>query len=43
MRENFEIFDFTLDEAQMAAIDGLDRGEAGRTGAHPDVFDYLPR
>ncbi len=43
MRENFEIFDFTLDEAQMAAIDGLNRGEAGRTGAHPDVFDYLPR
>jgi len=43
MRENVEIFDFTLDAAQMAAIDELDRGEAGRTGANPDVFDYLPR
>ena len=42
MRENYEIFDFTLDAAQIAAIDGLDRGEEGRTGAHPDTFDYVP-
>ncbi len=42
MRENAEIFDFTLDAAQMAAIDGLDRGEEGRTGPNPDAFDDVP-
>jgi len=42
MRENFALFDFTLDDAQMAAINGLDRGEGGRTGAHPDTFAYMP-
>ena len=34
MRENFEIFDFELDDDQMRRIDGLDRG--GRRGPHPD-------
>jgi 2,5-diketo-D-gluconate reductase A len=43
MRENFAIFDFALDEAQMHAIDGLDRGASGRTGPDPDVFDPLPK
>jgi 2,5-diketo-D-gluconate reductase A len=42
MRENVAIFDFALDDEQMAAIDGLDRGEDGRTGPNPDVFDYVP-
>ena len=42
MRENFEIFDFALDDAQMQALASLDRGEAGRTGPHPDTFDYVP-
>lgn len=36
--ENFQLFDFELGDADMAAIDGLDRGEAGRTGPHPDRF-----
>jgi 2,5-diketo-D-gluconate reductase A len=40
MEENFAIFDFELDESQMAAISGLDRGE--RTGPDPDQFNYVP-
>jgi 2,5-diketo-D-gluconate reductase A len=43
IRENFEIFDFELSEEDMAAITALDRGEAGRTGPHPNVFAYVPR
>ena len=42
IRENFEIFDFELSEADMAAISALDRGEDGRTGGHPDTMDYVP-
>jgi 2,5-diketo-D-gluconate reductase A len=42
MRENLALFDFALDDTAMAALDGLDRGEEGRQGAHPDVFDYIP-
>jgi len=40
IRENFEIFDFELEEDDLELIDELDRGEAGRTGPHPDRFDY---
>ena len=36
IRENFELFDFELDQDDMARIDSLDRGENGRTGPHPD-------
>lgn len=39
MRENFELFNFELSAAQMAEIDGLDRGEAGRDGPHPDTIN----
>jgi len=42
MRENFAIFDFELDDAQMKALAALDRGEQGRTGPNPDTFDYVP-
>ncbi|MGZ6753285.1 MAG: aldo/keto reductase [Nocardioides sp.] len=42
MRENFDIFDFTLTTDEVAAISGLDRGEDGRTGPNPDTFDYVP-
>ena len=42
IRENFEIFDFELEPGDVDAIDGLDRGEGGRTGPHPDRFDYVP-
>jgi 2,5-diketo-D-gluconate reductase A len=37
IRENFQVFDFELAADAMARIDALDRGEAGRTGPHPDV------
>ena len=41
MQENFELFDFELSTADMAALSGLDRGE--RTGPDPDTFNYIPR
>jgi 2,5-diketo-D-gluconate reductase A len=40
MRENFELFDFALEPADVERISGLDRGEAGRNGPHPDRFAY---
>jgi len=40
--ENFQLFDFELDGADVEAISALDRGEDGRTGPNPDVFDYIP-
>jgi 2,5-diketo-D-gluconate reductase A len=43
MRENLGLFDFTLDAADGAALAALDRGDAGRTGPHPDTFDGRPR
>ena len=36
MRENFAVLEFELDAPARAALDSLDRGEAGRTGSHPD-------
>ena len=42
VKSNFDIFDFSLDADEMTAITGLDRGESGRTGPNPDVFDYIP-
>ena len=42
IRENFEIFDFELDPADIDRIAELDRGEAGRTGPNPDRFAYVP-
>ncbi|MET0812892.1 MAG: aldo/keto reductase [Microbacterium sp.] len=36
LRENLDIFDFTLSDAEMAAIDALDPGDgSGRVSAHP--------
>ncbi|HVV56725.1 MAG TPA: aldo/keto reductase [Gaiellaceae bacterium] len=42
MRENFALFDFELTPQDVAAIDGLDKGEPGRTGPNPDTFAYIP-
>lgn len=42
VKSNFEIFDFDLADDDVASITELDRGENGRTGAHPDTFDYIP-
>jgi 2,5-diketo-D-gluconate reductase A len=43
IKSNFELFDFALDNSDMAAISALDRGESGRTGPNPDEFDYIPK
>jgi 2,5-diketo-D-gluconate reductase A len=40
IRENFELFDFELEPGDVERIEGLDRGESGRTGPHPDRFAY---
>jgi len=42
IRENFALSGFALEAGDRDAIDALDRGEAGRIGAHPDAFAYLP-
>jgi 2,5-diketo-D-gluconate reductase A len=42
IEENFHVYDFELDDDQMARIDELDRGEDGRRGPHPDRFAYMP-
>jgi 2,5-diketo-D-gluconate reductase A len=42
MAENFDIFSFELTPEQIRSIDGMDRGEAGRVGPHPDTFDWIP-
>ncbi len=39
MRENLDAVDVHLSDADVAAVSGLDRGEDGRTGPNPDVFD----
>ncbi|WP_310767045.1 aldo/keto reductase [Mycobacterium sp. Z3061] len=42
VRSNFELFDFELSDQHVASISALDQGENGRTGPHPDKFDYIP-
>jgi 2,5-diketo-D-gluconate reductase A len=42
IRENFELFNFRLDSDDIAKIDGLDKGETGRTGPNPEKFAYIP-
>ena len=42
MMQNIDVFDFELTEADMAAIEDLDRGVEGRTGFHPDRFNGFP-
>ena len=38
IRENFDVFDFTLDAADLGAITGMDRPD-GRMGSDPATFD----
>ncbi len=42
IEENFQLFDFELEPADIDSIAGLDKGEAGRTGPNPDQFAYIP-
>jgi 2,5-diketo-D-gluconate reductase A len=42
MQENFDIFDFELNQSDMDEISTLDKSEDGRTGPHPDTFDKVP-
>jgi len=43
LAENFDVFDFSLTADEVAAIAALDKGEEGRQGPNPDVFDWIPR
>jgi 2,5-diketo-D-gluconate reductase A len=40
VEENFDIFDFELDDPAMTAISALNRDQ--RTGPNPDEFNYIP-
>ena len=42
IQENFELFDFELEQGDMEEISALDQGEDGRTGPHPDKFAHVP-
>jgi len=42
IEENFALFDVELDDDAMSALSHLNKGTAGRTGADPDTFDYMP-
>ncbi len=42
IRENFELFDFELAPDDVTRIARLDHGAAGRRGADPDTFDWIP-
>ena len=42
MQENFDIFDFELDPADVDEISALHQDEDGRTGPHPDTMDKVP-
>ena len=39
MTGNIDIFDFQLSDDEMAAVDALDRGEGGRVGPNPDIYE----
>lgn len=41
MIENFDVFDFELDGADVQAINGLDKGNSGRVGADPATASFL--
>ena len=41
VEENFDIFDFELDDDQMAALTGLNQD--ARTGPDPDEFNWIPK
>ncbi|WP_447644057.1 aldo/keto reductase [Nocardioides zeae] len=42
VKENADIFDFSLTADEVNRITALDKGEEGRTGPNPDTFDFIP-
>jgi 2,5-diketo-D-gluconate reductase A len=40
LKENFDVFDFELSDAEMKQIATLDKGEAGRTGSNPATANF---
>jgi 2,5-diketo-D-gluconate reductase A len=42
LAENAALFDFALSTDDVAALAALNKGEAGRCGPNPDVFDWIP-
>jgi 2,5-diketo-D-gluconate reductase A len=42
IEENLGLFDFELAADDLAKLDALDQGQAGRIGPHPDTFDFIP-
>mgnify|MGYP003333778082 CR=1 FL=1 len=42
LAENFDVFDFALTADEVATLAALDKGEPGRQGPNPDVFDWIP-
>lgn len=43
IEQNIDLFDFSLEPGDIETLDGLDKGEAGRTGPNPDTFDMIPK
>jgi 2,5-diketo-D-gluconate reductase A len=41
MEQNIDVFDFELSAADMASMDALDKGVAGRNGPDPDTFALI--
>jgi 2,5-diketo-D-gluconate reductase A len=39
MAENLAVLDFELSAEEIASLDGLDRGESGRSGPNPDTYE----
>lgn len=41
IKENMDIFDWSLDEEARGVLDSFDRGEDGRRGSHPDTMALI--
>ena len=41
MQDNFDVFDFELDDEDMRQFAGLDKGGSGRTGSNPAAANFL--
>jgi 2,5-diketo-D-gluconate reductase A len=41
LRDNFDVFSFTLSDAEMGRLSGLDDAQNGRTGSDPNTYNDL--